>query len=129
MNLEKNIFHGWKPMGVVNPDEIPTVTLDGYKQVKQPATEYFAKYAEYKVNGGITPFAPAIEFEGAKLYFFPRFCVLEVEPLTEKTTYFLFGPNVANEFEAKVIVAETMTAFPEIQILRDAVRFVKDRSN
>lgn len=128
MDNSNNVFHDWKAMGVVNPDEIPSVTLNGTKQVKLPATEFFAEYAEYKVNGSNTPYAPVINFEGANLYFFPTFCVLEVSPLTEKTTFFLFSPDAANEFEAKIIVGETMTAHPDIRLIRDAVRFVKERS-
>jgi hypothetical protein len=128
MDKAKNIYRDWRALAVFNPDEIPSVTLNGAKKVKLPAMEFFAKYAEYKVEGTNTPYAPVFSYEGVNLYFFPTFCVLEVNPLTEKTTFFLFRPKVSNEFEAKIIVGETMTAYTDIQLIRDAVRFVKEKS-
>lgn len=128
MDNAENIFHDWGASGVINPEDIPSVTLNGVKQVKLSAMEFFSEYAEYKVDGSDAPYAPVIRYGSVNLYFFPTFCVLEVNPLTESTTFFLFRPKVSNEFEAKIIVGETMVAYSDIQLIRDAVRFVKERS-
>lgn len=122
-----NVFESWVIHGAIH-DGIPVI---GNGSIKQGAISYFAEYGEAKSDNGYCDFPMSLFGNDGtfnlqcNLHFYPQFCVLEMFPDSDRTTFIAFRPDTPTPEEARKKLYSVMVLYQGKRLLRDAVGFIK----